>query len=56
MVHLERVFFIDCYLNVRNNRNNLSTLMAAKHGDARRVLDLLRVAGEIAERRGDRKL
>jgi cell division control protein 6 len=29
-----------------------SALAAAEHGDARRALDLLRVAGEIAERRG----
>ena len=31
-----------------------SALAAREHGDARRALDLLRVAGEIAERRGDR--
>lgn len=31
-----------------------SALAAAEHGDARRALDLLRVAGEISERRGDR--
>jgi len=29
---------------------------ASEHGDARRALDLLRVAGEIAERRGDKKI
>lgn len=29
---------------------------AREHGDARRALDLLRVAGEIAERRGDSKV
>jgi cell division control protein 6 len=29
-----------------------SALAAAEHGDARRALDLLRVAGEVAERRG----
>jgi cell division control protein 6 len=31
-----------------------AALAAAEHGDARRALDLLRVAGEIAERKGDR--
>ncbi len=30
-----------------------SALAAAEHGDARRALDLLRVAGEVAERQGD---
>jgi len=30
-----------------------AALAAREHGDARRALDLLRVAGEIAERRGD---
>jgi cell division control protein 6 len=30
-----------------------SAIAAAEHGDARRALDLLRVAGEVAERRGD---
>jgi cell division control protein 6 len=30
-----------------------SALAAAEHGDARRALDLLRVAGEVAERRGN---
>jgi len=29
---------------------------AREHGDARRALDLLRVAGEIAERKGDKKI
>jgi cell division control protein 6 len=29
-----------------------SALAAAEHGDARRALDLLRVAGEVAERQG----
>ncbi len=29
---------------------------AREHGDARRALDLLRVAGEMAERRGDKKI
>ncbi|MEM1556879.1 MAG: orc1/cdc6 family replication initiation protein, partial [Candidatus Bathyarchaeia archaeon] len=33
-----------------------AALAAAEHGDARRALDLLRVAGEIAERRGDTKI
>ncbi|MCX8171226.1 MAG: ORC1-type DNA replication protein, partial [Candidatus Bathyarchaeota archaeon] len=33
-----------------------AALAASEHGDARRALDLLRVAGEIAERRGDRKI
>jgi len=31
-----------------------AALAAAEHGDARRALDLLRVAGELAERRGDK--
>jgi cell division control protein 6 len=31
-----------------------AALAAAEHGDARRALDLLRVAGEVAERRGIR--
>jgi cell division control protein 6 len=31
-----------------------SALAAAEHGDARRALDLLRVAGEVAERQGSR--
>jgi len=31
-----------------------SALAAAEHGDARRALDLLRVAGELAERNGDK--
>ncbi len=30
-----------------------SALAAREHGDARRALDLLRVSGEVAERRGD---
>jgi cell division control protein 6 len=30
-----------------------AALAAAEHGDARRALDLLRVAGEVAERNGD---
>ncbi len=33
-----------------------SALAAAEHGDARRALDLLRVAGELAERRGDKQV
>ena len=33
-----------------------AALAAAEHGDARRALDLLRVAGEIAERRGENKI
>ncbi len=33
-----------------------AALAAREHGDARRALDLLRVAGEIAERRGDRRV
>ncbi|MEM1586315.1 MAG: ORC1-type DNA replication protein [Candidatus Bathyarchaeia archaeon] len=33
-----------------------AALAAAEHGDARRALDLLRVAGEIAERKGDAKI
>jgi cell division control protein 6 len=32
--------------------NICSALAAAEHGDARRALDLLRVAGEVAERKG----
>ena len=34
--------------------NVCSALAAAEHGDARRALDLLRVAGEVAERQGAR--
>lgn len=34
--------------------NLCSALAAAEHGDARRALDLLRVAGELAERNGER--
>lgn len=33
-----------------------AALAARDHGDARRALDLLRVAGEIAERQGDTKI
>ncbi|MCW4010832.1 MAG: orc1/cdc6 family replication initiation protein [Candidatus Bathyarchaeota archaeon] len=33
-----------------------SALAAAEHGDARRALDLLRVAGEVAERHGEAKV
>ncbi len=33
-----------------------ASIAAKEHGDARRALDLLRVAGEIAERSGDRKV
>lgn len=33
-----------------------SALAAAEHGDARRALDLLRVAGELAEREGSSKI
>ena len=33
-----------------------AALAAREHGDARRALDLLRVAGEIAERRGDERV
>ena len=32
-----------------------AALAAQEHGDARRALDLLRVAGELAERKGDKK-
>jgi cell division control protein 6 len=33
-----------------------AAIAAQEHGDARRALDLLRVAGEIAERRGESKI
>ncbi len=33
-----------------------SALAAAEHGDARRALDLLRVSGEVAERKGDKNV
>lgn len=33
-----------------------SALAAAEHGDARRALDLLRVAGEVAERQGSKMI
>ena len=36
--------------------NVCSALAAAEHGDARRALDLLRVAGEVAERQGARMI
>ena len=36
--------------------NLCSALAAAEHGDARRALDLLRVAGELAEREGNCKV
>jgi cell division control protein 6 len=36
--------------------NVCSALAAAEHGDARRALDLLRVAGEVAERQGAKKI
>ena len=36
--------------------NVCSALAAAEHGDARRALDLLRVAGEVAERQGANKI
>lgn len=36
--------------------NKCAALAAQEHGDARRALDLLRVAGELAERMGDKKI
>jgi cell division control protein 6 len=36
--------------------NKCAAIAAQEHGDARRALDLLRVAGEIAERTGDMKI
>ncbi len=36
--------------------NKCAAFAAREHGDARRALDLLRVAGEIAERAGDTKI
>jgi cell division control protein 6 len=36
--------------------NLCAAVAAAEHGDARRALDLLRVAGELAEREGDTKV
>ena len=36
--------------------NLCSALAASEHGDARRALDLLRVAGELAEREGSDKI
>ena len=36
--------------------NICSALAAAEHGDARRALDLLRVAGEVAERHGAKQI
>lgn len=36
--------------------NLCAALAAAEHGDARRALDLLRVAGEMAEREGSRQV
>ncbi|MEM7819504.1 MAG: orc1/cdc6 family replication initiation protein [Candidatus Aenigmatarchaeota archaeon] len=36
--------------------NKCAAMAAQEHGDARRALDLLRVAGEIAERNGDTRI
>jgi cell division control protein 6 len=36
--------------------NLVGALAAQEHGDARRALDLLRTAGELAERRGDERI
>ena len=36
--------------------NLVGALAAQEHGDARRALDLLRTAGELAERKGDEKV
>lgn len=36
--------------------NKCAAVAAQEHGDARRALDLLRVAGEVAERTGDMKI
>ncbi|MBI2075697.1 MAG: orc1/cdc6 family replication initiation protein [Candidatus Aenigmarchaeota archaeon] len=36
--------------------NKCAAIAAQEHGDARRALDLLRVAGELAERQGDAKI
>lgn len=36
--------------------NKASAMAANEHGDARRALDLLRVAGEVAENEGDEKV
>ncbi|MFW9793060.1 MAG: ORC1-type DNA replication protein [Candidatus Thorarchaeota archaeon] len=36
--------------------NLVGALAAQEHGDARRALDLLRTAGELAERRGDERV
>lgn len=47
-----RLAFCDCVLS--DGAVGLgAALAAAEHGDARRALDLLRVAGELAERKGD---
>ncbi len=55
---LHNILFERSRLSFRENTlsesalNVCSALAAAEHGDARRALDLLRVAGEVAERRG----
>lgn len=50
-----KISFIDDALS--NGALNLTAaLAAAEHGDARRAVDLLRVAGEIAEREGIPKI
>jgi cell division control protein 6 len=36
--------------------NKIAAIAAQEHGDARRAIDLLRVAGEIAERDGDKRI
>lgn len=46
-----RLGFLDEIL-VEGTLNLCAALAAAEHGDARRALDLLRVAGELAEREG----
>ncbi len=55
---LRNILFERSKLSFRENAlsevalNVCSALAAAEHGDARRALDLLRVAGEVAERQG----
>jgi len=55
---LHNILFERSKLSFRENAlseaalNVCSALAAAEHGDARRALDLLRVAGEVAERQG----
>ena len=51
LVERSKLSFVEGALS-ESALNICSALAAAEHGDARRALDLLRVAGEVAERQG----